>query len=93
MNNHLPIELFYTAIAVIGGIARYLSGYVNGQRFKLSILLASAFVSGFGGFMFALFGQTMQLPDPMLFVMAGIGGFFSEQTLEFILENVTKVQK
>lgn len=86
----LPIELVYGVVAVVGGVARYLNGYVNGEGFKLSVFLASAFVSGFGGFMFALLGQSLQMPEGMLWVMAGIGGFFSDQTLKYILEFLTK---
>jgi LydA holin phage, holin superfamily III len=87
---NIPIEIIYGAIAIAGGIARYLNGYVNGERFKLRILVASAIVAGFSGFMFALLGQTMAMPAPMINVMAGVGGFFGEQTLKFIMEYAEK---
>lgn len=87
---HFPIEVFYGFIAIAGGIARYLNGYANGQKFKLSIFLASGFVAGFSGYMFALLGTTMNMPTPFLFMMAGIGGFFGEQTLKLIMEYITK---
>lgn len=86
---HFPIEIFYVLMAVIGGVARYLNSYVQGERFNFAIFLASAFVSGFGGLMFAFLGQSMNMPQPMIYVMAGIGGFFSEQTLKLIFERVT----
>lgn len=86
----LPLELFVVVIAVSGGLARYLSSYTTGTPFRISIFLASGAVAGFTGYIFAIFGATMALPDPMLFVMAGIGGFFGEQTMKLVLEAVTK---
>lgn len=87
---HFPIEVFYGFIAIAGGVARYLNGYVNGQRFKLSIFFASAFVAGFSGYMFALLGVSMNMPQGFLFMMSGVGGFFGEQTMQFVLEAITK---
>jgi hypothetical protein len=87
------VGLLYGAIAVFGGIARYLNEYANGEKFKISIFLASAFVAGFSGWMFALVGESMQMPQPMLFIMAGVGGFFGEQTMKLILEWVNKKTK
>jgi len=43
--------------------------------------------------MFATFGETMDLPEIMLFVMAGTGGFFGEQTMKHIMDVVTKKNK
>jgi len=90
---NLPIELFVVLIAVYGGFARYLSAYTTGTPFRISIFLASGAVAGFTGYIFAVFGATMALPEPMLFVMAGIGGFFGEQTMKFVLESVIKNKK
>ena len=87
---NIPIEIIYGAIAIAGGIARYLNGYINGEKFKLRILIASAIVAGFSGFMFALMGQNMNMPAQFINVMAGVGGFFGEQTLKFIMENIEK---
>lgn len=84
--NKLPPELIFVALAMVGGMARYFNGFANGAPFKLSILLASAFTAGFSGLMFALLGETMGVNHTVQFVMAGIGGFFGEQTLKFILE-------
>jgi len=86
----LPIELLVVVIAICGGLARYLNGYTNGVPFKLGIFVASGAVAGFTGYIFAIFGASMDLPQHMLFVMAGIGGFFGEQTMKLILESVTK---
>lgn len=87
---HLPIELAYALLALLGGCARYLNGYVNGQKFSLRIFFASAVVAGFSGYMFALLGESMSMPQPMLFMMAGVGGFFGEQSMKFLMEYITK---
>lgn len=89
----IPIEYTIVAIAFFGGVARYLLGYINGGGFKFSIFLASIIVSGFGGLMFGWLGVTMNMPNQMLLVMAGMGGYFSEQTLKLIYELVTKKLK
>lgn len=86
---HLPIEIFFVLIACFGGVARYLTGYTNGVPFKFGIFIASGVSAGFSGWIFASFGSTMNLPLEMLFVMAGTGGFFGEQTMKYILESVT----
>lgn len=80
----------FVIVAIFGGFARYLNGYTNGVPFKLGIFIASGLVAGFSGWMFALFGASMQFPQEMLFVMAGTGGFFGEQTLKYMMELITK---
>lgn len=89
-NFNIPVEVFlqllYGAIAVCGGIARYLRGYVDGIPFSLGVFMASAFVSGFGGWIFALLGHSLDLPTPILYIMAGTGGFFSDQALKLAFE-------
>jgi len=87
---NIPVEFFFVAVAIFGGVARYLNGYTNGVPFKLSVFCASGVVAGFSGWMFALFGTQLGLPSEMLFVMAGTGGFFGEQTMKLILEHVSK---
>jgi hypothetical protein len=86
----LPIEIMFVLIASFGGVARYLNGYTNGAPFKFSVFLASALVAGFSGWMFALFGHTMGLSHELLYVMAGTGGFFGEQSLKFLMEHFTR---
>lgn len=87
---HFPIEIIYGLFAVAGGIARYLNGYANGQSFHFGIFLASAFVAGFSGYMFALVGMSLNMPQGLLFMMAGTGGFFGEQTMKLIFEYIQK---
>lgn len=84
----LPVELVYGIVAVTGGLARYMNSYINGTKFRFSILIASALVAGFSGFMFALLGETMDMPSRILHIMAGVGGFFGDQTLKFLMEYV-----
>ncbi len=81
-----PVQLVYGAVATMGGIARYLNSFAVGTPFNLYVLCASAFVSGFSGWMFAQIGISMQLPQAILFVMAGTGGFFGDQTMKFVME-------
>lgn len=88
--NHFPVEFAYGAIAIFGGIARYLNGYAKGDHFNWRILIASAVVSGFSGYMFALLGDSLALPYPMSQIMAGLGGFFGDQTMKLALEYVEK---
>lgn len=87
---NLPLEVIVVILAIGGGVARYLNGYANGAPFKLSIFFASAFVAGFSGVMFYYFGVSLNLPVPFLAMMAGVGGFFGEQSLKFIMDNITK---
>lgn len=81
-----PAQFFYGVIAVCGGIARYLSGYADGKPFSFGVFVASAFVAGFSGWMFALMGLSLNFPQPMVFMMAGTGGFMGEQTMKLIVE-------
>ncbi len=83
-------EMIMSLVAIAGGVARYLSNYQKGAPFKLSMFFASIFASGFAGIMFGLVGVSMNLPDPILFMMAGSGGFFADQAMKFVLESVTK---
>ena len=79
-------SVIYGAVAVAGGVARYLKGFTDGTPFDWKIFLASAFVSGFSGYMFALMGESMNMPDSVLFIMAGVGGFFGDQTMKLVYE-------
>lgn len=81
-----PIQYIYGVIAIVGGVARYLTGYKNGVPFKFSIFLASAVVAGFSGWMFAQMGTSLRMSQELIFVMAGTGGFMGEQTMKLIAE-------
>lgn len=86
MKEIIPVEVLYALVATLGGAARYVNSYTSGAPFKLSLLFGSAFVAGFSGYMFALLGVSLQMPQSMTFIMAGVGGFMGEQTLKFIFE-------
>jgi len=82
----------YGFVAIVGGCARYLVGYTEGKRFNFRIFTASAFVSGFSGWMFALMGLSLGMPQYFIYIMAGVGGFMGEQALNLIVEYVnTKI--
>lgn len=82
-----PIQYVYGLVAIIGGVARYLNSYAMGQtHFSGGVFVASAFVAGFSGWMFAIMGTSMHLPQEMVFIMAGTGGFFGDQTMKLIME-------
>ena len=88
---HLPPEIFWGVVAIAGGVARYLTSLKNGNKpFNLFLLFCSAFVAGFSGYIFALWGQTMQLPPDAVYIMAGVGGFFGEQSLKYVYESITQ---
>lgn len=87
---HIPIELMLSLVAIFGGAARYLSGYREGIPFKLGMFLASIFVSGFSGLIFGFLGISMNMPTPILFIMAGSGGFFADQTMKLVMEWISK---
>ncbi len=88
---HLPVEpaqFIYSGIAIGGGVARYLNNYINGKGFTLRIFVASVFVAAFSGYMFNLVGISLNLPATFISIMAGVGGFFGEQTMKMVLEYV-----
>jgi hypothetical protein len=89
ISTHLPVEpiqVVWGVIAMCGGVARYLNSYTTGRPFKTSVLAASTFVSGFSGYMFATLGASLALPQSILFIMAGAGGFFGDQTMKYVME-------
>lgn len=87
----MPAQAYYAAIAAAGGIARYLNSYKEGgTHFSFAIFCASAFVAGFSGLMFALLGDSLLMPNPIPHIMAGVGGFFGDQTMKFLFEYLSK---
>lgn len=85
----LPTEALIVILAVGGGVSRYLNGYLNGVPFRFLAFVSSTFVSGFSGYMFALLGISMNFPGPILFMLAGCGGFFGDQTMKLVMDFVT----
>lgn len=86
----LPAQFIYIIVASVGGMARYLNEYREKGKFSIAMFLASSFAAGFSGLMFALTGDALSLPNPMPHIMAGVGGFFGDQTMKLVLEFVSK---
>lgn len=79
----------WIALAVIGGVARYLDEYIRtGKTFSGPALLANGFVSGFSGYMCAEIAMRTN-PDWAL-ISAGVGGYLGTQALEYVREIVFK---
>lgn len=87
---HIPIEIVFVTLAAIGGVARYLSRFLDGEKFSLSMLVANLFVSGFSGLMFALFGRSMGMSVEVQWVLSGVGGFMSTEALKYIAKKIKK---
>lgn len=85
----LPIYITLSVIAIAGGIARYAIGYRDGAAFKLGMLFASIVASAFAGVMFGLVGISTNMPQPIIFAMTGVGGFFADQSLKLVMEFVS----
>jgi hypothetical protein len=84
----LPAEALYTALAVVGGIANYLSAYLRGATFDLRHFLAHAFVSGFSGLMFAQFAEFLGWAPQARSMAAGVGGFMGAKAVEYVAERL-----
>lgn len=82
-------EITWVVLAMIGGISRYLDGYLkSGTAPKVGLLITHAMVSGFSGYMVA---QVMLKfhPDWAL-IAAGIGGYLGTQGLDFLARVMKK---
>ena len=79
-------SLAYVLLAMSGGIARYLHSYTHGAKFHWGVFSANAVLSGFSGYIFALVATSMQMPDNLTFVFAGVGGFLGHSGLEWLSE-------
>ncbi len=91
--SHFPLEFGLIVIAIAGAIARYLSNYTKGTPFAWGMFAASVFASAFSGIIFGYMGISMNMPIPILFIMAGTGGFFADQAMKLALEFVTQKVK
>lgn len=77
-------EYIYALLAAFGGGARYLNIYLTNGKFSWGNFIANLLVSGFSGLMFAFMAESMNFPQQILFVSAGIGGFMGHNALEFL---------
>ncbi len=85
-----PIEMIYGTLAIAGGVVRYLSAYTRDGNFSIRVFFANALISGFSGYMFALLGESMNLPHTMLLIMAGTGGFMGTAAMDIVVEYLSK---
>ena len=76
-------ELLWVAIAMAGGIARYLDTYLRTGVFPtVGMIVANAVVSGFSGYMFAQI-VTKVAPEWAV-VAAGVGGYLGTQGIDWV---------
>lgn len=70
-------------IAMVGGVVRYLDVYLKtGQPPSFGPAIATALVSGFSGYMTALF--VIHYDPSWAVVAAGVGGYLGTQGLDFV---------
>lgn len=81
----LHTDFIFAALAGMGGVAKYLHQYVNGQAFQIGIFIANIFISGFSGLMFSHLGEAVGLSQELLFVCAGVGGAAGWQVIEHMM--------
>lgn len=76
-------ELMWVALAMVGGVAKYLDIYLrSGVMPKLGYLFAHTFVSGFSGYMVA--HVVMRVTPEWALVAAGVGGYLGTQGLDWV---------
>lgn len=76
-------EILWVLVAMIGGVARSLDGYLSGNVFPgVAKLVAHGFVSGFSGYMVAQ--VLLRLSPDWALIGAGIGGYLGTQGLDWI---------
>lgn len=87
---NFPVELLWTFVAVLGGVARYLSEYRQSRVFDFGAFLANVAIAGFSGAMFLLLGRSLQMPEALIGVMSGVGGFMGVDAINFLIEYLIK---
>lgn len=82
-------DVAWAAIAVLGGVARYLDSFLKGGAPPTwTRLVAHAFVSGFSGYMVA---QAALLIKPeWAFIAAGVAGYLGTQALDLTADLIKK---
>lgn len=90
MKNVPIIEGIYAILAILGGVTRYLVGYLKGEQFKLRHLIAHLFISCFSGVMFAQLSSIMGLSGDFKAALAGLGGFMGTRAIELLIKKIDK---
>jgi hypothetical protein len=82
-------DVTWAAIAVLGGIARYLDSFLKGQTIPTwSKMIAHAFVSGFSGYMIAM--AVMLMKPEWVFIAAGVAGYLGTTALDILADVIRK---
>lgn len=82
MNDPQTSDLFYTALALIWGIARELQNFLEKKQITWKTVFARAFVAAFTGVMFS---HSIGYFFPDLAILAsGLGGWMWPGAMEFI---------
>lgn len=84
----LAIEILYVIISALGGLAKYLNGYLRGKRFDLWKLLASMLVSAFSGVTCAHLALIIR--PGWEIIAASVGGFMGGEAMTFLATWLTK---
>lgn len=78
----MTANLMWVALAMAGGVAKYLDFYLRtGVMPKLGLLFAHATVSGFSGYMVAQ--VVIRFSPDWTLVAAGVGGYLGTQGLDW----------
>lgn len=88
MKNLPVVEAAYALFAILGGVARYMAGYLKGEEFNMKHFIAHAFVSGFSGYIFAHLSGLVGLSSNSTFFVAGLGGFMGTKAIEMLLSKI-----
>ena len=79
--------LGYVLLAVAGGFANHIRRLRTGEikSFKVTPLLIDLFISGFAGSLVALLANYFELPNELVYFLAGISGHLGARSI-FILQ-------
>jgi len=82
-------DAVWAIIAILGGVARYLDGFLKGQQTPTwSRIIAHAFVSGFSGYMAAQ--MALLIKPEWAFIIAGMAGYLGTQALDIVADIIKR---
>lgn len=82
------VEILYVVISALGGLAKYLNGFLRGKRFDLWKLLASMMVSAFSGVTCA--HLALLIRPGWEIIAASVGGFMGGEAMTYIATLLAK---